>query len=500
MKFRKNRASGIIWYLYACAIAVCLTTATAHMIHSMEWDAALYVPLAVAFAALPALLIYMPVQSIVRKRKRKTEKKVSAPTVLFTVLLLIPVSLFIRILCFSPEFGNSSLSEESVRLLESLFSYSRLLESGSILSGCYGALLSAGSFVTDHSPHVLFGVNILLQTSAVMFVYFAVLLLAGQKAGAAAACFLLYPLFLIKGCFVPDEKNILLSAGALLLFLTAASLYLIRKKQTAGGIVFCLTAFLCGAAVFMNNGLIFLFIVLLAGIWKLDMPLKGRALYPLNALLFAFTGFVLTAAALWLSGSQNIFFPEYIMRSFSLTEQLQAAAAPASVSADIADYMTYMAVLPFCLFYVFGISGRRENSGYPLAVSFLFLISFEVTELVNCEIAVIRYLYLASFGGLGFSAMLTKPLPKKQEETSFDAAMEFEENPALSEQEKYSAVSCPPAEANREAVILPGQYLPNPLPVPKRKVHKEMNYAFDPDDEKMCFDHPVSDTDDFDLP
>ena len=46
----------------------------------------------------------------------------------------------------------------------------------------------------------------------------------------------------------------------------------------------------------------------------------------------------------------------------------------------------------------------------------------------------------------------------------------------------------------------PGEYLENPLPVPKRHVKKEMDYGFEPESDKMCYDITISEEDDFDLP
>ncbi|MBR2948295.1 MAG: hypothetical protein IKC46_00380 [Lachnospiraceae bacterium] len=47
--------------------------------------------------------------------------------------------------------------------------------------------------------------------------------------------------------------------------------------------------------------------------------------------------------------------------------------------------------------------------------------------------------------------------------------------------------------------VKPGEYLENPLPVPKRHVKKEMGYGFEPAPDKMHYDVSVPDEDDFDL-
>ena len=52
---------------------------------------------------------------------------------------------------------------------------------------------------------------------------------------------------------------------------------------------------------------------------------------------------------------------------------------------------------------------------------------------------------------------------------------------------------------NAGAQPAPGEYLDNPLPVPKRHVRKEMNYGFEPAPEQMYYEIPVADNDDFDV-
>ena len=46
----------------------------------------------------------------------------------------------------------------------------------------------------------------------------------------------------------------------------------------------------------------------------------------------------------------------------------------------------------------------------------------------------------------------------------------------------------------------PGEPIPNPLPGPKKHVPREMDYAFEPDEQEMCFDiENLDEKDDFDL-
>lgn len=45
----------------------------------------------------------------------------------------------------------------------------------------------------------------------------------------------------------------------------------------------------------------------------------------------------------------------------------------------------------------------------------------------------------------------------------------------------------------------PGEYLENPLPVPRRHVKRDMDYAFEPSSDQMYYEVPVADNDDFDV-
>ncbi|MDO4292043.1 MAG: hypothetical protein Q4C65_02315 [Eubacteriales bacterium] len=69
--------------------------------------------------------------------------------------------------------------------------------------------------------------------------------------------------------------------------------------------------------------------------------------------------------------------------------------------------------------------------------------------------------------------------------------------------ETHTPLESGPAEASggpdsaRRPV--PGEYLDNPLPVPKRHVKREMDYGFEPAPEQMYYEIPVADNDDFDV-
>lgn len=58
---------------------------------------------------------------------------------------------------------------------------------------------------------------------------------------------------------------------------------------------------------------------------------------------------------------------------------------------------------------------------------------------------------------------------------------------------------CRHTEGKTDKAPNPGEWLDNPLPVPRRHEKKEMSYGFEPAPDQMFFDISVSEQDDFDI-
>ena len=184
---------------------------------------------------------------------------------------------------------------------------------------------------------------------------------------------------------------------------------------------------------------------------------------------------------------------------------------------------TFLPIFGEPLYSSFDITfGIREwvYSGILLCVLLLGILSFFESKQYHPQFAsilcvlallVLRYhslaaliverktfiiLTLAVLAGAGIQALLIKETADVEEEESEMIQEEvFEEIPNEIQEEIQNEIQEEiPAEAQEEI-----QYIPNPLPLPKKHVKKTMNYGFEVEDDKMDFDIEISDDDDFDI-
>lgn len=134
-----------------------------------------------------------------------------------------------------------------------------------------------------------------------------------------------------------------------------------------------------------------------------------------------------------------------------------------------------------CL-YIFGFFVQKQNRGVPWILPFLFLnCLFCVTDTVSG--GQVLFLSWLLFAAMGLQSM-------------FDGGQSEMET-----QEELFAEPLPLAERpGKRPVLRPGEPIPNPLPGPKRHVRRELDYAFVPEEQQMCYDlTDIDENDDFEL-
>lgn len=517
IEFRKNRSSGFVWFLYACTVCICLTKVVAEMVADLQMELEYNFLFTVAFVVLPVLLLYQPVRLIIGRRKVRTLHRTKVWMPVAAVVLLSLAGAGLRIGFVLSRMNRTMLLERSSEELAALMQWRERMAAGQVLPGIYGLLLTLSGSLGLGMETGGFWLNVLLQSSAVCFLMLALFFLSGQKACVGAGIFLVIPVFLLQGCALAQPQNLVLFAGAFLFFLCAAALRLRSGRQKAAGIVTALTALVCGIAVLGEGRMVLLLLFLFVGSLGLVKGKGGnKALLLIQIALPAAAGFLAAFFLLWYVWNSQMAVTEFLGQ---WQEQLlQVFFQRWSTETTLADYLTYLAVIPFCLFYLFGVSGRRENSGFPLVLPLLGVMIWESAAGTVFQEQYFGYLFLAAFGGLGVSNLFARPsletaeredpladVPDVEEldaetETVPERSKQTAEKEIPEETAKPKAVKEIPEETPEiPSEIPPGQYLPNPLPVPKRKAHREMNYAFEPEDDAMCFDYATSDDDDFDL-
>ena len=156
-----------------------------------------------------------------------------------------------------------------------------------------------------------------------------------------------------------------------------------------------------------------------------------------------------------------------LSRMFYLKEQLTEAIdylAGWWVSMTAIQTEKIYLFLPLTMLYIFGWDNENGKKGVIWLLPFLLLNCHSSEE----AIWMLGWIIMA---GLGIQSMICETMEKdgmfvkkKQSETEIQS------------------------EENNVRALLPGEPIPNPLAGPRKHVRKEMDYAFIPEDSKMCFD------------
>lgn len=147
------------------------------------------------------------------------------------------------------------------------------------------------------------------------------------------------------------------------------------------------------------------------------------------------------------------------------------------------------------LFYLFACTGcliqNEANTFVVLMYQLPFVLLFIISYFYKAKIQEQGLMHILL--GISAGGAVSQILLSGQKDTERSRDMNNEERKT----ENCSDVMPDTPQKKKPA---PGEYLENPLPVPKRHVKKEMGYAFEPESEKLCYDVSVSEDDDFDLP
>ena len=150
----------------------------------------------------------------------------------------------------------------------------------------------------------------------------------------------------------------------------------------------------------------------------------------------------------------------------------------------------FLPLLFFAFFYVFGFFEQKGNLGIIWIIPFVFLLVSDLLFGTSMEKQTITLLFWGVFAGMGVHSMCCFNEEKKKKQKVNAADMIPQEH--VRQEEAAETVPLP--------VPQPGEPIPNPLPGPKKHVPREMDYAFEPDEQEMCFDiENLDEKDDFDL-
>lgn len=497
MSYRKSGFSYILWALYGLTVCIVFTmqARTACLLLGLE-EAHWYLLTAAGSILVLFFLLYLPLQLLagrIAENGRGTGKiKMWEIPVL---ILVVALSLALRLWLSENAVGAAwQLGERIPEGFPALrFPFSELT-----FSSLYAwlNLFLAGAAGTDTGIPQL--IRILLETAGIFLLYPAIRTLSGKTAAVTVTGALAFlPVFL--GASYPENGNgLLLPVSAVLLLLTA--LYLKKLSGRGSSASVCVSAILCGilsgAAVFLDP---IFFGFLLLPLWAsffIDGPERpGRRIAGFFTLLFfAAAGFA--ALALMQAGLLEQGIWSMLLNRFSLPGHFSVHGLWKAVSGGWLFWM--FPILCFCFFYIFGFFDQRGNLGSVWLPSFLFVsfYCFLIQGGQEEDGAMITLLFWLVFAGMGIhSACCKEMLPRRRRKKKKRRTL-----PAAALASSEAGPSSPSPESLPEEP-LPGEPIANPLPGPRKHVHKQMDYAFEPEEREMHFDiEQVEEGDDFDYP
>ena len=274
------------------------------------------------------------------------------------------------------------------------------------------------------------------------------------------------------------------------------------RKSAVGWAV--LSGLLAGAAVFLDSAFVPL---LLFPIWASIFVLpadrtqqgvrsvrkaggKKRAA-GIAALVFsAVLGYAaILALQVWISGAGPL---EALMDRYGLL-----AGSFGQLSAETGIFWM-IPVICLCILYIFAFFDQQRNVGSVWLLPFLlstFRCVFAQSGGAECAVALLFWLIMAGMGLHG--AFFREVKRKGRREAGVSASVvSASAVPATAVPGENGGIE---ERISTERRPLPGEPIPNPLPGPKKHERREMDYAFEPGEDRMFFDiDRVEEGDDFD--
>lgn len=375
---------------------------------------------------------------------------------------------------------------------------------------CLTAVLLAGRIIhipaggLHMGPHseTLFWGNLFCQVFGSVLAFGAVFFLSGFWSAVfmMTAVILLSPLS--TGIYVADPQNILfLLVGAELVCIACVRRFLknyMRKPcgRDIPGLVFF--GFLCGIVCLADIRLCAFLLLPFADAVPDETVCKARmgtgihcrqATPPFctgtykGLVMFLCTAMsgILVGAAVWCIGFGKMYGIQRdileLLRSWFFMEKIRSFPVMLH-SPLLSEYILALLAYLTAFLPLFFERAQKTRETVRWILPFLFLFITEQAASVGLQGQALRFLALSATAGAAVTGIFVC-----REPAAIGVIMKCRKT-AL----EKSTVS--PA---------PGEYLDNPLPVPKRHVRKEMNYGFEPAPEQMYYEIPVADNDDFDV-
>lgn len=526
MSYRRSGVNYILWALYGLTVCAALTRQAESVCLLFGWEEVQWCLLAAAGCiCLLFLVLFLPAHLLAgrwgrtekEKRGKKSRSGRKAAEGLY-LILLIAVSLSLRLLTGEAAAAGAQGAESTLTAFSgfpfasltfsSLYAWLKL-----ILSAWAGAGIVAAVFLPP-----------LYETLGVLLFYPALRSLAGRLPAVTVTAVLAFLPVLPGRDAAGGADGFFLTAAAILLLLSSRyveslSMEPFTPKSWPVWAAFC--GLLTGAAVFLDSAF---FSLLIFPIWAalFVLPAKGavqsgrrekagaesgkgrrsssgqvkngkrRAAGIAVLLLAAVLGYAaILTVQVWLSGEEVL---TVLVEKYGIWKGAFGRFSPAFPENEV---FWLIPVVCLCILYIFGFFDQRGNVGSIWLPSFLFsTVLYLLVQYGGAEraLALLCWLIMA---GMGLHSVFCPETGRKESREKKEEA-DIPASSALQKEDEFTPGKLLTGDIPSGAV-LPGEPLPNPLPVPKRHEHREMDYAFEPGEDEMFFDiDRVEEGDDFD--
>lgn len=515
MSWKKNIFSYLLWVLYAVAAEVGLVCLADAACDSRGLE--LYIgTLACALYIIAAGLGVYLVHRFAPKYSETAEKKHSAGTLIETVVtvLLLGIGFFLRV-----QMVGGPVEENTYFELAAMVSEEEIPRSAHGAVSFYIQMLHGLFYFLGNKPAVAVWVQILLQMSAILLLYFAVRRAAGSIAAIVMLGFGTFSSYLSEAASDPSPAMLYLLCWSAVLLLTVTAAGAQKRLWSFPVIGFviafvsyldvagCLLLFISGAVIFSEE----------------EMSGTGRRL---KCLLLCLAGAAAGFAGCALADS--VMSGKTFLEALTGWGQLYRPSdfrlpVSVNVTAAMAEGMVEYIIL-FCVLTLGMFSFWRNRKSDPMKAWILLLI---VLIAAGCfgifteemPMGLYMYLLLAIMAGIAVKECICEIKPAS------GAVLVSAENSLVDEQrilqqggdagsqirgqtESDGGTVLPQREAADDAsqsasrdVSRPGKVklIENPLPLPKKHIRKKLDYDVNISSGEDDFDLDVDEKDDFDI-
>lgn len=357
---------------------------------------------------------------------------------------------------------------------------------------CFAAVLlivrllripEGGMYLGQHSRAV-FWWNLICQIGGSMLAFAALFALSGFWSAVFMITGVIVLSPLSTGIYVADPQNFLFFLAGAELFCIMRVCWVFQNPRGRGKDAFVLLScgLLCGLLCLADLRLC-AFLTLPAGEALCGKKVRCARMRYRGLCIFwivSFAGF-LGGAAVWgvRLGKAHDFFRDLAAFLESWFLMTKTRSFPVMLHSPLlSEYITALVCYLAAFLPLFFDRSQKTRQAVRWIVPFLLLFIMEQAASVGLQGQALRFLTLSAMAGAAVTGIFVC-----REPTAVGVIMK----------RKTSVLENSPGPA------VPGEYLDNPLPVPKRHVRKEMNYGFEPAPEQMYYEVPVADNDDFDV-